>query len=241
MKTAIISDIHGNIDAFHRVLEDIEQMQITDLICLGDCIGYGPEPEAVISEVRKRQIPTIVGNHELAVFDRTHLDWFNPMARSSVEKSIAMLSEASIAFIRKLPKSYVVGNFRCVHGYPPDSARTYLFQKLPAQLIKTFEKMTEQICFVGHTHELEYIEFDGQQVEHHHLEEGRTELDPDRSYIVNVGSVGQPRDGDNKAKYVIYDSAEHLLDVRYVSYDIAKVVEKIKAAGLPEVHARRLW
>ncbi len=241
MKTAIISDIHGNFDALLNVLKDIESLRLNNIVCLGDCIGYGPEPEAVINEVRRRRIPTIVGNHELAVFDPKHLDWFNPMARDSVVKSIAMLSETSIEFILKLPKSYVDNNLRCVHGYPPDSARTYLFQKLPAQLIKSFEVMAERICFVGHTHELEFIDFDGRQVEHHRLAQGQTALDPDRSYIVNVGSVGQPRDGDNHAKYVIYDSDRHLIEVRFVAYDIAKVVEKINAAGLPEVHAKRLW
>lgn len=241
MKTAIISDIHGNLDAFQKVLADIEKLKVAETICLGDCIGYGPEPEAVISEVRKRQIPTILGNHELAVFDRKHLTWFNPRARSSVEKSIGMLSEASIAFIRKLPRSYTGEDFRCAHGYPPDSARTYLFQKLPSQLIKTFKEMTERICFVGHTHDLEIIDFDGRQVEHHPLSEGQSILNPNDKYIVNVGSVGQPRDGNNKAKYVIYDSDRQQIEVRFVEYDIAAVVEKIKAAGLPEVHARRLW
>jgi diadenosine tetraphosphatase ApaH/serine/threonine PP2A family protein phosphatase len=186
-------------------------------------------------------MPVIVGNHELAVFNRQHLDWFNPMARNSVEKSIAMLSDASMEFIRLLPRSYVGDNFRCVHGYPPDSARTYLFQKMPAHLIKTFNEMAEPICFVGHTHDLEIVDFDGRQVERHPLAQGHTALDPKRSYIVNVGSVGQPRDGNNNAKYVIFDSDRLGIEVRFVPYDIAAVVEKIKSAGLPEVHGRRLW
>lgn len=241
MKTAIISDIHGNYDALQSVLEDIKNQQLERVVCLGDCIGYGPEPDAVIREVRNREIPTIIGNHELAVLERRHLNWFNPMARSSVEKSIAMLSDTSIAYIRQLPKHHVENDIRYVHGYPPDSARTYLFQKLPSQLIQTFEEMSEKRCFVGHTHELELVEFDGQQVERRPLKEGPIALDPEKRYIVNVGSVGQPRDGNNKAKYVIHDPDDHQLTVRFVTYDIATVVEKIKAAGLPEVHARRLW
>lgn len=241
MKTAIVSDIHGNLDAFEKVLADIDNLQINHIICLGDCIGYGPEPEAVIHEVRKRKLPTIVGNHELAVLDRQHLDWFNPMARSSVEKSIAMLSEASIDFIQQLPKTYVSDKFRCVHGYPPDSVRTYLFQKMPNQLIKSFKAMAEQVCFVGHTHDLEIIDYDGRQVDRRKLPEGFTVLDSKNSYIINVGSVGQPRDGNNNAKYVTYDTDRREIEVRFIAYDIASVVEKIKAAGLPEVHARRLW
>lgn len=241
MKTAIISDIHGNLDALKEVFKDMDAFGVGATVCLGDCIGYGPEPEAVIAAVRKREIPTIVGNHELAVFDQKHLNWFNPTARRSVEKSIAMMSEGAIAYIKTLPRSYVSGNFRCAHGYPPDSARTYLFQKLPFQLIKTFKEMDEPICFVGHTHDLEFVDFDGRQVERHPLKEGITPLDPDRKYIINVGSVGQPRDGNNKAKYVIYDSDRSDIEVRFVGYDIASVVEKIKAAGLPEGHANRLW
>jgi len=241
MKTAIISDIHGNLDALKQVFKDMDTLHLDATVCLGDCIGYGPEPEAVIQAVRKRQIPTIIGNHELAVFDQKHLDWFNPTARRSVEKSIGMMSDETIAFIKKLPRSYVSGKFRCAHGYPPDSARTYLFQKLPFQLIKTFKEMDEHLCFVGHTHDLKIVDYDGRQVEHHSLKEGLTALDPDRKYIVNVGSVGQPRDGDNKAKYIIFDSQRNEIEVRFVAYDIAAVVAKIKAAGLPETHAKRLW
>lgn len=241
MKTAIISDIHSNNDAFQQVLADIKANQINNIVCLGDCIGYGPEPEAVIRTVRELGITTILGNHELATFNRQHLNWFNPTARRSVEKNIAMMSDTTIAYIHNLPRSYVQGNFRCVHGYPPESARSYLFQKRPNQLISTFKEMTEPICFVGHTHELEIVEFDGRQVERRRLVEGHAGLDSKKSYIINIGSVGQPRDGDNQAKYVIYDSDRHQIEVRFIKYDIAAVVEKIKAAGLPEVHGKRLW
>jgi diadenosine tetraphosphatase ApaH/serine/threonine PP2A family protein phosphatase len=143
--------------------------------------------------------------------------------------------------IKRLPYYHLIAQCRCVHGYPPESAKTYLFQKLPYQLIKTFKEMVERICFVGHTHDLEIVHFDGRQAERHPLGEGPVTLDPDLHYIINIGSVGQPRDGSNQAKYVIYDPETHLLDVRFVTYDIAATVEKIKAAGLPEAHAIRLW
>ncbi len=241
MKLAIISDIHGNFDAFQKVLEDIKTARINQVVCLGDCIGYGAEPEAVVSEVRRRQIPTILGNHELAACNSRQLDWFNPMARSSIIKTLTMLSPDSMNFIRKLPNSSVTNECRCVHGYPPDSVRTYLFQKKPYQLLKTFKSMKERICFVGHTHNLEIIQFDGRQVERRHVGEGPIPLNPDRKYIVNVGSVGQPRDGNNNAKYVIYDPQNNQIEVRFIAYDIASAVAKIKAAGLPQAHANRLW
>lgn len=241
MKFAIISDIHGNLEAFQDVLKDIETTGIDDIFCLGDCIGYGPDSEEVLAEVIKREIPSILGNHELAVCNKRHLNWFNPKARASIEKTITTLSDKSINFIKNLPCSLIVEQCRCVHGYPPDSVRTYLFQKTPRALIKSFKSLKEPICFVGHTHDLELIQFDGRQTDRLSLNEGITPLDPQYRYIVNIGSVGQPRDGNNKAKYAIYDTTSHELEIRFVSYDIGATVAKIKAAGLPESHATRLW
>ncbi len=241
MKIALISDIHGNLEAFRAVLSDMQTLDIDQTVCLGDCVGYGPDPEAVMAEIRQRNIPSIMGNHELAVCNRQQLNWFNTLARQSIEKTIAMLSEVSLEMIKQLPYFHLIAGSRCVHGYPPDSAKTYLFQKLPYQLIKTFTEMDERICFVGHTHDLEIIDFDGRQVERHPLGKGVVALNTNHRYIVNIGSVGQPRDGSNHAKYAIYDPDNRLLEIRYVTYDIAVTVNKIKAAGLPEAHANRLW
>ena len=241
MKLAILSDIHGNIEAFQAVLADMETTDISETICIGDCIGYGPDSEAVLTEVIKRGIPTTLGNHEMAVCDERHLNWFNPNARASAEKTIATLSNASISFVRQLPRSRVVRQCRCVHGYPPESVRTYLFQKAPHALIKSMKAMEETVCFVGHTHDLVLISFDDRQVERKPLKEGITVLNDQHRYIVNVGSIGQPRDGNNNAKYAIFDTESRQLEIRFVAYDIAATVAKIKAAGLPEAHANRLW
>jgi predicted phosphodiesterase len=241
MRRAIISDIHGNMAALKMVFNDIEASAIDQVVCLGDCVGYGPEPEQVVSEIHRRQIPTIIGNHELATFKKSHLEWFNPLARKSIEISTAMLSPESLEYIKRLPSSLVIGDHRYVHGYPPESARTYLFQKAPFQLIKTFNSMAERICFVGHTHDLEIVQFDGRQVERRPLAQGPCQLDPAYRYIINVGSVGQPRDGNNQAKYLIVEPEQNLIDVRFVTYDIASTVAKIKTVGMPEAHARRLW
>lgn len=241
MKLAIISDIHGNLEALQAVLADIDRLAISDLICLGDCIGYGPDSEEVMAVIRNRSIPMIIGNHELAVGDKRYLNWFNPNARISVEKAIANLSDQSVKMIKALPTSIVTGQCRFVHGYPPDDAKEYLFQKRPHQLIKTFKAMKERVCFVGHTHDLELVRFDGRQVERVVLKQGLTQLLPDMQYLINVGSVGQPRDGDNHAKYVIYDAEKETIEVKFIAYDISATVEKIKAAGLPVGHANRLW
>lgn len=241
MRIAILSDIHGNYDALQKVLADATHAHADSLICLGDCIGYGPEPEAVIQAVRKLEIPSILGNHEMAALDPSHLDWFNPLARRSLEQTIRMLSEDSLNYIRQLPFYRIVSQARFVHGYPPDSAQTYLFQKSAPELRKTFETMAERLCFVGHTHTLEIIRYDGRQVDRTLLGQGKTNMANGVSYIINVGSVGQPRDGTHHAKYVIWDLSEKSIEVRFVAYDIASTVAKIKAAGLPESHANRLW
>ena len=101
--------------------------------------------------------------------------------------------------------------------------------------------MAERLCFIGHTHALEIIRYDGLQVDRKKIGEGKTHLEEEPHYLINVGSVGQPRDGTNHAKYIIWDQTEALIDVRFIPYDIASTVAKIRAAGLPENHAKRLW
>jgi len=242
MRVAIISDIHGNLDAFRQVLNDIEASSIDAIVCLGDNVGYGPEPEQVIRQVRNRNIPCVMGNHEQAVLDRRCLDWFNTAARKSLQKTMTLLSEDSINFIRGLESSLVIYQSRFVHGFPPDSTDTYLFQASKDTLKQSFSEMKERFCFVGHTHKLKLIGFDGKVSQHIPLKKGIVKhFHKDRKYIVNVGSVGQPRDGNNNAKYVIWNTSENSLEVRFVPYDIAAVVSKIIAAGLPKVHADRLW
>jgi predicted phosphodiesterase len=242
MKIAIISDIHGNLDAFGQVLNDIDTSGIDAVVCLGDNVGYGPEPDQVVRQVINRNIPCVMGNHERAVSDSAHLDWFNSVARKSLQKTMTMLSEESINYIRGMKSSLVMYKSRFVHGFPPDSTDIYLFQVPAHTLNQTLKNMKERLCFVGHTHELKLIDFDGKESQRIPLKQGIVKkLHNDRKYIINVGSVGQPRDGNNNAKYVIWNTSEDSLEVRFVPYDIAAVVEKIIAAGLPKVHADRLW
>ncbi len=242
MKLAVISDIHGNLEALNAVLTQIDaDRHIGPVVCLGDCVGYGPDPEQVVHVLRSRDIPAVIGNHEMALRDPEQLSWFNPLARLSLEKTLTMLSSESRAYLAQLPYSRIVAGGRLVHGYPPESTRTYLFQKTLYEIKKTFqEELSERICFVGHTHDLEIVSFDGAAVTRRALGQGPVTLNRDRRYIINVGSVGQPRDGNNKAKYVVWDPDADIVDVRFVPYDTARTVAKIRQAGLPEQHAARL-
>lgn len=240
MKIAIISDIHGNMEAFCRVLDDIERSHVDQIVCLGDMVGYGPEPEAVVQQIQSLEIPTIMGNHELAVANPKVLEYFNPLARRSLQLTTRMLSTDSIRFISSLKSAGVLNNCRLVHGFPPDSVSTYLFQVRDDAIIAAFNTIPEPICFVGHTHVSEMIAYDGRVVRHMALSRGIIPLGTKQRHIINVGSVGQPRDDDNHAKYIIWDDNRQVIDLRYIPYDIEAVVAKIISAGLPESHAYRL-
>ncbi len=228
------------MDAFEAVLADIDRQSVSDIYCLGDSIGYGAESEKAVQELMRRDIPSVLGNHEMAVVDPEHLELFNPVARMSLSVCMASLSEQSKNFIENMPQFMVYHNCRFVHGFPPDSVDIYLFQTTDDELSDAFMKMREWICFVGHTHELNIIEYDGGAIEAWVPGRGKISLDKDRKYIINVGSVGQPRDPDNNAKYLILDTRRQTAELRFVPYDIESAVEKILEAGLPRGHAGRL-
>jgi predicted phosphodiesterase len=240
MRIAILSDIHANKDAFQQVLIDISKSSIDAVFCLGDNIGYGPEPEETLHILRSEGIPSVVGNHEMACINCSMLKWFNPDASESLKKTIQMLSSDSLKFIAGLKESMVSYGCRFVHGFPPDSPTVYLFQVSQKKIFRYMSQMEERICFIGHTHDLKIIEFDGKRCVSDLLKMGLTQLKEQNRYIINVGSVGQPRDGDNRAKYLIWDSEKDVIEVRFVRYDIEMVIKKIMAAGLPVAHANKL-
>ncbi|MFO8111805.1 MAG: metallophosphoesterase family protein [Desulfosalsimonadaceae bacterium] len=242
MRTAVISDIHGNATAFREVLRDIDACGIDAVICLGDNIGYGPEPETVVNMLRERDIASVMGNHEMVIRDPAFLEWFNPAARLSLEKTMAAISADNLSYLSGLPDFLLANEWRFVHGFPPDSPTKYMFEIYPAEMEKTMAEMTEPLCFIGHTHELALIAYRDASLKRIPIDEsGRSHfLDPEAKYIVNAGSVGQPRDGTNEAKYVIFDNESYGLEIRHVPYDVNDTIKKIHAAGLPRQHALRL-
>lgn len=240
MRVAVISDIHGNLEAFEQVLIDIGRSNIDSTVCLGDNIGYGPEPEQVVSMIKAHNIPSVIGNHELALIEPSYLSLFNPLARRSLLKTMELLSEETIHFISGLEPFLIRYECRFVHGFPPDSATMYLFQISEDELLFMFKQMKEKICFLGHTHRLGIIDFNGQMVSRVSLTNNIISLNRNHKYIVNTGSVGQPRDGDNCAKYVIWDSSKYNIEIKFIPYDIVSVVNKIITTGFPVEHAIRL-
>ena len=241
MRLAVVSDIHGNLEAFKEVLLDIDRSKVDGVVCLGDCIGYGPEPDQVVSLVRRRNIPSVMGNHELGLMNKSYLGWFNQPTRRSLLLTQELLSSDTLEFIKGFKSALVSHGCRLVHGFPPESITTYLVDVSQSEFVWAFSDMQERMCFVGHTHVPEIVGFDGGKVSRGPLHQGLRSLEDGTKYIINVGSVGQPRDGNNRAKYVIWDSSRQTVDLRYVAYDIATTVKKILALGFPEFNAQRLW
>ena len=240
MQIAVISDIHGNTAALKAVLADMEQWHPQAVYCLGDNIGYGPEPGPVLELLDRHAILSVRGNHELAALKPRFKRWFNPVARWSIEKTIGLLTEQNIDVISRFPPLIRAHGCRFVHGFPPQSCLVYQFQVADPKKCRIMNRIDESICFVGHTHILELMSISASQLEHQDLVEGIFRLDRDKKHIINIGSVGQPRDGHLAAKYVLFDPEDHQLRVRFVAYDAKATVEKMRREGWPEQHAARL-
>ena len=241
MRLAVISDIHGNLEALESVLADVDSASINEILCLGDNIGYGPEPEGVMELLRRRNVPSILGNHEMGILDQRSLGWFNPTARSTLIRTQEMLSSESLAAMAHFPEFLTRPGCLAVHGCPPRDLFTYLFELSLPVLRETIGTMEEDMCFVGHTHWLQIISCEDDTVTQRRLQVGPMVLPLGSRHIINVGSVGQPRDGNPDAKYVVWDDQSRTLDVRSVTYDIQKTADKIIALDFPRIYADRLW
>jgi predicted phosphodiesterase len=239
MRVLIISDIHANYTALEAVLKDAGPVDET--WCLGDLIGYGPDPNAVIEEVQDiPNLTCILGNHDMAIIGKMPLEAFNGEARRSLAYQQKVLSATNMDFMRSLSANVKVrGDASLVHGSPRDPLWEYIINGLTARM--NFECFETPWCFVGHTHIQSIFKFD-EQTERVTLDQTRPDqlINMTPKLILNPGSVGQPRDRDPRAAYAIYDSGAFTWLPRRASYNIAEVQDRIRAAGLPEKHAARL-
>jgi diadenosine tetraphosphatase ApaH/serine/threonine PP2A family protein phosphatase len=241
MRLAVLSDIHGNLEAYTAVLADIDQAGADQIALLGDIVGYGPDPEACVALTRELGLSSVMGNHELGMCRRQELAWFNPTARRSLEQNMALISPESLEWLATLPVYLVVDCCRLVHGAPPDSPRTYYFELDRKEIMRRMNLIVEPLCLVGHSHELAMAHLPAAGgLERLNLKQGMHRLKAGDRYLINAGAVGQPRDGDKRAKYVIVDREEGTLEVRCVEYDARATVEKIRRLGLPQFNAARL-
>lgn len=236
MKFAIIADIHANLDAFQVVLEDCKKQQVTHYACLGDVVGYNANPKECLDIVRAMNMPCVKGNHDEYCSSEEHLEGFNPAAAEAVNWTRKQLTEEDRLWLRELKYTRMVTNFTIVHATLDGPQRWgYVFDKLAAAASFTYQNTS--VCFFGHTHVPVAFMKDS-------MVRGGTyskfKLEPGKKYFVNVGAVGQPRDNNPKAAYVVYDTNEATIELRRLEYDIAAAQKKILAAGLPERLAERL-
>ena len=240
MKIAVLSDIHGNLEALEAVVAELSRSDVEHVVVLGDLVGYGPDPEKVVKRVMKEGYLSVLGNHEAALSSERDRSWMNFQTRENNEKTEQLMSRECLEYCSELPSSVVFENGRFVHGCPPDSVLQYLNMISDVEIAKMLDAATEQFNFVGHTHKLELVWVEAGVVRREKLKEGVTTLKPGEKYLINCGSVGQPRDGDRKAKYLIWDSEKSCIEVCAVEYDASTTAEKINDLGFPKVYGTRL-
>ncbi len=239
MPILVISDIHANYTALEAVLKDAGPVDGT--WCLGDLVGYGPDPNMVVEEIRSLpNLTCMLGNHDVAILGRMELAAFNGDARRSLTWTSNVLTADNMDFLRSLRHTTDVhGNVTLAHGSPRDPIWEYVLNTLSARL--NFEHFTTPFCFVGHSHiqSMFQLDEDKDRVSMALAKVGR-QLPLKPRVIVNPGSVGQPRDRDPRAAYALFDPEPATWEARRVEYDIASVQERVRQAGLPEKHAVRL-
>ncbi len=238
MRICVFSDIHGNLTALEAVLQDAGPVDA--YWCLGDLVGYGPDPEACVQRVR--QLPNLIclqGNHDAGVVGTLDLDFFNPGAAFSLHWTREHLSPASLDFLRTLPSHLVLPEYRVTlaHGSPRRPLEEYVLT--PARARVNFQHFDTPWCFIGHTHLPSAFLLNGQELQIPSQKASLLLLDEVRA-LLNPGSVGQPRDGDPRAAYAIWDTETNTWTWHRVTYDIEAVQRRMAQFNLPLHHIRRL-
>jgi len=239
MRVLVMSDIHANYTALETVIKDAGQVDET--WCLGDLVGYGPDPNAVVEQVRElTHLTCIMGNHDMAVVGKMALESFNGDARRSLMWTEKVLNADNMNFLHSLPQSTKVrGEVTMAHGSPRDPLWEYVLNTLTARL--NFEHFDTPFCFIGHSHIqcMFQLNEDKDRVTLESVKVNQPTILMPR-VLLNPGSVGQPRDRDPRAAYAIYETESRQWEARRVEYNVKEVQQRLREAGLPEKHAVRL-
>lgn len=238
MRYAILGDIHSNLEAIDEVLRALKKESIDEYLCVGDIVGYNADPHECIKIVKSLCSKIIAGNHDWAVVGKFRLDWFRELAREAIVWTAPLLDDEEKEFLSSLELIYASGDFTLVHGTLFEPGEFHYLTSLD-YAFKTFQVLKTKICFLGHTHKPVFYIMDKEGKISYSWDE-KLFLEDDLRYIVNVGSVGQPRDGDTRACLCIYDTEANSIEFRRVEYDFRKAQEKIRATNLPEALALRL-
>ena len=237
MRYGIFSDIHGNLEAFEAVIEAFKSEHIDQYLCVGDVIGYGANPSECIRLVNDLKAIWIAGNHDWGCVGKVDLAYFNPVAKEAILWTQDKLSLDQKEMIRHLNLVFANDDLTMVHG-TLQKAQEFLYLTKPSLALEMFPLMERQICFIGHTHVPQIIVQEARGIEIR-LEK-QIKLDPYKKYIVNTGSVGQPRDYNPDACFCIYDSKSKLLENKRIPYNIVEAQKKILQVKLPTYLALRL-
>jgi predicted phosphodiesterase len=237
MKYGIISDIHGNQEALDVAVRHLEAMGVDEFVCLGDVVGYGADPNSCMKIVRGLTNRIVAGNHDHAAVGLTDLQHFNQYAKEAALWTARHLDIEHQECIKELPLSLSLEHALAVHATPQEPQRwAYLMTHF--QFVASFEHFGQKICFIGHSHQPLLYEKGSESIGP--VNETKLSLAQDSRYIINVGSVGQPRDNDSRLCCCVYDSSEMTVELVRLEYNVDQAQEKIRKAGLPEFLAQRL-
>ena len=237
MKHAVLTDIHGNLEALEAVLSDAAQRGAEDFVCLGDFVGYGASPNECIHLVRPLIEAAVLGNHDQAAFDPQWLEHFNPDAARAARWTASQLTAANREYLRDLPFSLAWRGARLAHGSPAEPEEwNYVFT--PAEAVQEMDSCAEAVCFVGHSHVPGTFELEGRRARY--TREPAIAGRRDHRYLIVVPSVGQPRDGDPRAGYLMWDDAAWTFEHVRLAYDVQGAIARIDQAGLPRGLGQRL-
>lgn len=238
MRYGIFSDVHGNLEAFKAACDYLDKEKIDKFIFNGDAVGYGANPCECLDLLKEVNPIIIAGNHDWAAIDRLSLDCFNPQAKDALLWTKGELREEDFSFLNSLSLKYTGRDFICVHGSLSNPAKfNYIISTYDASL--NFPLFNKQILFIGHSHRAEAFSVKDEKISYIKNEE--VKIDSKTKYIINVGSIGQPRDRDPRLSLCIYDSDEGLVKFVRLEYNIKKAADKILKKGLPPLLAMRLF
>ena len=238
MLYGIISDIHSNLEALNAVL--LQMGSVERILCLGDIVGYGPNPNECVGIIKDKKALCVAGNHDKAILGQIDMSHFTQDGQEAVIWTLSEINKDNLVFLKSLPLEVREDDFIGVHGSLKNQLHEYIISV--RESVPTFEMMDKTLCFVGHSHRPFIIQKDikgGYDADV--LKDGQ-EIDVSNIYkaIINSGSVGQPRDGDPRASFCLYDSNKKIVSIQKVDYDIVSVQDKMRKAGLSNELIERL-
>jgi len=229
MRFAVISDIHGNLEGLTKAFELIDARKVEEVFCLGDIIGYGANPNECVALVRERGVRSLIGNHDQAVVDPEKAGTFNELAGRAIEWTVRTLTQENIDYLSKLPYIFVEHDCTFVHA-SPETPEEWMYILSPLDALESFRHFSTPICWVGHSHRSGIF---CEDMKTQHVVRGKR-------YIINVGSIGQPRNRDSRISFGVFDTDRWEYEHVVSPYDVQRAREKILEAGLPAFLGDRL-